>query len=263
MTEFYMKNCPHCNKQFESDGSSDEKCFWCHELVRPALKKLEEKIKMSETLVATNANDTISKTVPENPEPAVSPIPPKPDTTGLDRGKKAQAFHAYYETNKAAILADFDKLGENQMLKLWGIQSTTWCTLRARWMPERFQFPAWYGKRKKESDLPSPDGSTTEPQKFSREQRLAVVAEATALGKGGCSQVAKARNIPIKTLRAWVATASYDHHKSDTGPARHALKNKAIKESGLSEDLNKMEIQLAELRGWQACAREFLQVTKV
>jgi len=45
-------------------------------------------------------------------------------------------MHRYYEENREAIMEDFRVLGPVEMLKKWGIASSTWTYLRRRWSGE-------------------------------------------------------------------------------------------------------------------------------
>lgn len=75
-----------------------------------------------------------------------SPVPPRPETMAMNKGEAASAMKGYFDRNKEAIIADYERLGERETLKRWNINESTWRTLRARLMPERFDFPAWYLK---------------------------------------------------------------------------------------------------------------------
>lgn len=83
--------------------------------------------------------------------PEVAPVPPRPDTTGMSQQQITRTMIPYYEANKPAILADFEKLGEAAMVERWKIPHTTWKVKRARWMPDRFKLPDWNCKKKTEA----------------------------------------------------------------------------------------------------------------
>ena len=74
---------------------------------------------------------------------------PKPNTAGMNRSQKNRILHDYYERNKQSINEDFALLGEKGMREKWGISPTGWVIMRARWMPERFDYPPWYFSARK------------------------------------------------------------------------------------------------------------------
>jgi hypothetical protein len=50
-----------------------------------------------------------------------SPVPPRPDTTGLDLHKKLVVIGAYYDANKEAIIKEWEAAGRPKQLKRWGM----------------------------------------------------------------------------------------------------------------------------------------------
>ena len=64
---------------------------------------------------------------------ADSSIPPKPNGVGLTRGRWMEELHSYYETNKAAILADCERIGRPSAEKRWHIGPVTMKNLIERW----------------------------------------------------------------------------------------------------------------------------------
>jgi len=90
---------------------------------------------------------------------SLPPVPPRPDTSGMNHWHRNMAIKAYYEANREAILHDFDTLGELAMRKRWGISQATWGTgkethgLRNRFRPEVYGAPL---PRKKKGAAPAP-----------------------------------------------------------------------------------------------------------
>ncbi len=78
----------------------------------------------------------------------ITPVPPRPDITGLPRGTWMKLIHEYYEANKAAIIADVDVIGEEATCTRWDIPQRTWDMLRAKLMPDKFQMPEWARRKK-------------------------------------------------------------------------------------------------------------------
>jgi hypothetical protein len=56
-------------------------------------------------------------------------VPPKPQT----KIGNTRALKQYYETNREAIIADFNKLGEKAMLARWKISECGWTNMAVRW----------------------------------------------------------------------------------------------------------------------------------
>ena len=83
-------------------------------------------------------------------EAKANAVPPRPDTAGMARSDKIHAMTSYYKESKDRIIADFNALGEKKMLERWGIPSSSWLTIRARWMPDRFEPPNWRQTKKKD-----------------------------------------------------------------------------------------------------------------
>lgn len=101
-----------------------------------------------------------SETVPDNDgycltcaHPARN-IPPRPVLPqGISYGRKIEASHLYYETNRVAILADVAQLGKQKACKLWNIASSTMTFLLNRWNDKEKQVIYDQIQTKKEEDL--------------------------------------------------------------------------------------------------------------
>jgi hypothetical protein len=63
---------------------------------------------------------------PDTLEKVGAEIPPKPDTSGLNKGQAMQVLGKYYEDNKELIIHDLETLGEKATLKKWGISLSGW-----------------------------------------------------------------------------------------------------------------------------------------
>jgi hypothetical protein len=121
-------------------------------------------------------------------------VPPRPNVAGLTKGKSMHLMHKYYLDNKAAIIADFQKLGEEAMLQRWGIGQGTWIILRARFMPDKFQLPNW--KRLKKKDVApktgeKPAAAASQPPKPEAETKLEAETEETETTEGLKHEVKK------------------------------------------------------------------------
>ncbi len=151
-SRFKLIECPNCGKQIESDFSPGEKCYWCGNVIRPlnTVKETSREV--------TEMSENVSKTAENSP---ADPIPPKPDTTGLNPRQRNSLIHDYYEENKERILAEFNllppeeqELATNSMTKRWEIGSSAWSVIRARWMPQRFTMPEWKTKSRAKPTAP-------------------------------------------------------------------------------------------------------------
>lgn len=87
-------------------------------------------------------------------------VPPKPDIAKMNTRQRNEALRSYYESNKDRIIADLGKLDEKATLKKWKISVAGWLVMRARWMPDKYQYPSWYkkpkGNRKVKQPVPAP-----------------------------------------------------------------------------------------------------------
>ena len=133
----------------------------------------------------------------------------KPDIRGLNSGQNIQSKKRYYNENKDQILADFENLGATEMLKKWGMSKNGWTVIRARWLPDRFDYPPWYDSKTKTPKIKIMDAN------------------------------------PLDTVIT--SPEKLDH---------------TFKYQTDSEYYAKLEIENSELRGWQACAREFFNMLK-
>ena len=124
MSEFVI--CVNCGKQVKVDRiGSDERCYWCGETAQ------EQK----------GVNRAMAT------EDESRPAPPRPDVTGMTKGRKMHALSQYYAQNEEAIKADFLNLGERAMRKKWGISQSGWLVKRAQLFPDRFEPPNWKSRQ--------------------------------------------------------------------------------------------------------------------
>lgn len=160
----YWGNCPSCKRQIKIDGNAGEHCYFCG-------AELKKKV--------VNHMDLINNSVPI-----------KPDITGLNKGQITGLMRRYYNENKAAIIADFEKYGEKKTIKKWGISNSGWRTLRARFMPDRFKMPDWYSKKGKKKQVQKKDIKTNDNHK---DEPSEISVEATTEGTTLKEQLAELR----------------------------------------------------------------------
>ena len=125
----YPLNCVNCGKQnivFEDDPFNVG-CEYGDHPVR--IKK--EKENMPE-IMTKQAQSIENPNTPPDVQSAVLPVPPKPDTSGMNKFKVNMTLHKYYEENAPAILADEKRLGDKPTGKRWGFSDYGWGLFRAR-----------------------------------------------------------------------------------------------------------------------------------
>ena len=116
--------CPKCHGTVRLEENEDRKPVWkcllgCNK--ETSLEEMEAFMKEQKEQEAERQR--LATMVP----------PPKPDLTGLSRCGHIKAMHQYYETNKAAILAQIEKLGATETWKRWDIPSGTMTALKHAW----------------------------------------------------------------------------------------------------------------------------------